>query len=376
MNFAIFADDIEVLRLCPVCNSNRHIPISELYCADLNIFTTSCCKNCCFVFRSLRPRASWFKNNWIEREKTITEADYSFNSTLEQRRYKRYKNLAVFFEKISDKKKILDIGTGPGTGLRAFKDRGWEAIGFEPDPARAKIAVQQHGIRIIDGQLDELQERFDFVALIHTLEHMHSLNDFLNGVVKCVKPGGYIYIEVPDLFHFVNWRDALYLEHMGNFSIENLIFLGSRLGLSSEYQLFPKTQPFGKTHIGVLFKKEKHAETGSLAMTNLSERIKFLYTKGLPKKEISFPIRYHLTEINNLAAATDKDYPVFDKKNNCFIMSHANLFVRIKMAALKLIALDDLRQFIANRLLSYTSRILPIFKDDDFENIKFIKREA
>ena len=239
-----------------------------------------------------------------------------------------------------------------------------------------KIAVQQHGIRIIDGQLDELQERFDFVTLIHTLEHMHSLNDFLNGVVKCVKPGGYIYIEVPDLFHFVNWRDALYLEHMGNFSIENLIFLGSRLGLSSEYQLFPKTQPFGKTHIGVLFKKEKHVESGSLVMTNLSEEIKFLYTKGLPKKDINFPIRYHLTEINNLAAATDKDYPVFDKKNNCFIMSHANLFVRIKMAALKLIALDNLRQFIANRLLSYTSRILPIFKDDDFENIKFIKREA
>jgi len=376
MNYTISADDIEVLRLCPVCNSEVYVAISEVYYMNFSILTTSCCTNCCFVFRSTRPKALWFQNSWIKREKITNKIDYSFHTALEQRRYNRYKNLAVFLEKVTDKRSMLDVGTGPGTGLRAFKDRAWDVAGFEPDPSRAKIAVQQHGIKMVEGKFDELSEKFDFVSLIHTLEHMHNLYDFLSDVVKCIKPGGYIYMEVPDLLHFVNWRDALYLEHMGNFTIENLIFMGSRFSLSAKYQLFPKTQPFGKTHIGVLFKKEiEHYQKNDLPCPDQLERIKLLYTRGLPKNRIDFPIKYQISEINNLAVTTDKKYPLFDKRNHCFVMSSANFFAKIKLVMFKLIALDNLGQFILNCFRSYASKILPILKDDDFENIKAIKRE-
>jgi len=40
---------------------------------------------------------------------------------------------------LTEGRSIIDIGTGPGTGLKAFSDRSWKAVGLEPDPTRANI---------------------------------------------------------------------------------------------------------------------------------------------------------------------------------------------------------------------------------------------
>jgi len=194
MNYQISVSDIEMQQLCPVCGTEGHVPVAEVIVGDLLFFTTSYCAQCFFVFRSVMPKISWFQQNWIKRQNITDKNKYSFTSPLEQRRYKRYKNLSSVFEKISEKKTILDIGTGPGTGLRAFKDSQWDVTGYEPDPSRAEIAVQQHDIRMLK-KLEESSETYDFVTIIQTLEHIHQPYDFLNSISPLIKTGGYIYIE-------------------------------------------------------------------------------------------------------------------------------------------------------------------------------------
>lgn len=373
MNYSIVKEDIEIKRMCTVCNSERHIPISEVYIKNLNFFTTSYCANCGFVFRSIRPKISWFQYNWAKRKNIVNENEYSFSSALEQKRYKRYKNLAIFFERISKKRGILDIGSGPGTGLRAFKDSGWNVTGFEPDPLRAMIAIQQHGINIIKDLNGELPESYDFVTLIQALEHIHDPYNFLRGVVKLVKRGGYVYIEVPDLLNFINWRDALYLEHMNNFTFETLNYLCSRVNLILRYQIFPKTNPFGATHIGALFEKVEHLSVQNLNSSGVLKNIFCLYTRGLPRFKSALPIKYHVEEIDNLAITTNNYYPKYDKINNFFLMSSPNsIIAKLRQIILRIRSTDGLKWLIMRRLSSYFPLIL---KDDNFENLKVVKRE-
>ncbi|WP_333655758.1 class I SAM-dependent methyltransferase [Dissulfurispira sp.] len=300
--------------------------------------------------------------------------DYSLASPLEQRRYKRYKNLSAVFEKISEKRTILDIGTGPGTGLRAFKDSNWDVTEYEPDPARAEIAIQQHGIRMLK-KLEESSETYDFVTIIQVLEHIHQPYDFLNNIIPLVKTGGYIYIEVPDLVNFVNWRDALYLEHMNNFTVNTLTLLCSRFNLALRYRLFPKTTPYGATHIGALFEKVEHNPDMDTSLDDISKDICNSYVKGLPISSPVFPIKYRISEINNIAITTNDNYPVVDKKNRFINMRQSkNIIEKLKFINLKLKSTDNSINFVRKRLALHFHYIsLDILKDPDFEDLKFIK---
>jgi 2-polyprenyl-3-methyl-5-hydroxy-6-metoxy-1,4-benzoquinol methylase len=64
-----------------------------------------------------------------------------------------------------------------------------------------------NGVRIIDydpfGSSAALQEEFDAVTVMAVLEHYpHSLQGFMRNVLQTLKPGGRIYIEVPNIAYW------------------------------------------------------------------------------------------------------------------------------------------------------------------------------
>ena len=268
--YDISREDVEVLDKCPTCHG---ISISELSSVTVQgsgfkFFATACCHTCGFVFRSRRPRLDWFVEVWGKREKDPQKVtSLSKDEETEKLRYYRYKNLSSVLAEYSDNKSLIDIGCGPGTGLTAFVDEGWDVTGIEPDPVRANEGIENHGLNIITSTIEDYEpaEKYDIATLVHVLEHFHSPVELLKKTADCVKDGGYIYVEVPHLFRFVDLRDSLYLEHMNNFNEKTLAYAGHMCGLAVQEIFVTKTNPEGVNHLAMLFRKSDKRRAGDLA---------------------------------------------------------------------------------------------------------------
>lgn len=100
--------------------------------------------------------------------------------------------------------RVLDIGCGRGEFLAQFVQRGWDAVGIEPNAATADIA-EQRGLHVIREMLTvELARslgRFHCVSLVHVLEHLRQPEAMLELVSDLLIPGGVLFCETPNDFN-------------------------------------------------------------------------------------------------------------------------------------------------------------------------------
>lgn len=105
---------------------------------------------------------------------------------------------------------LLEIGCGTGEFLAIARDSGWKVDGLElsksfRDAARSWYDLELKGQELSQAGL--LSGSFDVVALLHVFEHLPNPLDFLTRIAEIVKPGGWLFIVVPNLS---SWTDALF----------------------------------------------------------------------------------------------------------------------------------------------------------------------
>lgn len=95
--------------------------------------------------------------------------------------------------------RVLDVGCGQGVALQHFVARGCEATGITLNAVDVE-ACQRQGYQVLEMDqsfLDFPDESFDLVWCRHALEHSifpyFSLQEFW----RVLKPGGWLYVEVP-----------------------------------------------------------------------------------------------------------------------------------------------------------------------------------
>jgi len=95
--------------------------------------------------------------------------------------------------------KIMELGTSAGYLLKKFHQNGNTIIGFEPDKIMATNAKSQ-GLLIYNEVFnpDLIQEKVDIILLSHVFEHLIDPLDLMKSFEKILKPGGYIFIEIPN----------------------------------------------------------------------------------------------------------------------------------------------------------------------------------
>ncbi|MGR3178631.1 MAG: methyltransferase domain-containing protein, partial [Candidatus Anammoxibacter sp.] len=109
-----------------------------------------------------------------------------------------------FFEQNlpKDRRKILDIGCGPGFFLKRGKDRGWDCLGVEPSKVAAEYAsmlgVKVLNIFLEDTDFEKKKERFDVIYLSEVLEHIPDPTALCRAVYSLLDNGGIVCAVVPN----------------------------------------------------------------------------------------------------------------------------------------------------------------------------------
>jgi SAM-dependent methyltransferase len=132
-----------------------------------------------------------------------TDADGYFSTHDSMSRTAEGKRLAAKAESfLKGKGKILEIGCGRGENLFGARQAGWEVYGIEMTEEFA-VAAQEKGIEIEISSAEESKllgrkDFFDVIFLVAILEHLYDPNEVLKKVYRSLKPGGVIFIDVPN----------------------------------------------------------------------------------------------------------------------------------------------------------------------------------
>ncbi len=100
------------------------------------------------------------------------------------------------------RRRLLDIGSGPGYLLETARDRDWEAIGIEPSRQAAAHSRDELGLTIVERFLDEDSAAelgtFGAVHLCNVLEHVPDPAHLLRLAGSVLDPGGVLMAIVPN----------------------------------------------------------------------------------------------------------------------------------------------------------------------------------
>jgi len=101
--------------------------------------------------------------------------------------------------------RVLDIGCGRGDFLMACRRVGWQVVGVEQAGAPIMELRRELGLEVVGtDELHTLADAsFDAVTLWHVFEHLAEPREVLRHVVRVLKPGGTVVVEVPN---FGSWQ--------------------------------------------------------------------------------------------------------------------------------------------------------------------------
>ncbi|MDB5735720.1 MAG: hypothetical protein JWN16_2357 [Alphaproteobacteria bacterium] len=148
------------------------------------------------------------------------------------------------FEKLlpASRRRLLDIGCGPGFFLATAIKRGWAGHGFEPS-RQAAAHARELGATVTEGFFgkDSKPGTFDAINLTNVLEHVPNPIAILSAATALLEPGGILCVGVPNDFSpfQIAARSAMNTgdwwvappHHLNYFDFDSLSGLLSRQGL-------------------------------------------------------------------------------------------------------------------------------------------------
>ena len=235
-----------------VCLRPDHIPVVE-------------CRCCGLAYLSPRPRPSalprLYERDYFVKERGSGEA-IGYSDYLQKPARKDTRRRLDLLERHRSftGASVLEIGCATGDLLAAVRARGAAVTGLDISRWAAATARQRHGIDVLVGTLDTLDDvlpAFDIVLALEVIEHVEDPARLLRQLARHLAPGGYTMISTP------NYRCARRfghrwagfhrsLEHLYYLSDEVLSRMCAAAGLeevvwyTTGYGLGPGTQPNGR----------------------------------------------------------------------------------------------------------------------------------
>jgi 2-polyprenyl-3-methyl-5-hydroxy-6-metoxy-1,4-benzoquinol methylase len=160
---------------------------------------------------------------------------------------------------------ILDYGCGTGAFLGVMKAAGWAVTGIEPDADARQLARSAHGVEAREPAALKAMpdESFDIITLWHVLEHVYDLQETLRHLHRVLKPGGHIFIAVPnhtaaDAAHYgAFWAAWDVPRHLYHFAPSSMKMLLEKHGFRMQEL---KAMWFDSFYVSMLSERYRHRE--------------------------------------------------------------------------------------------------------------------
>jgi len=191
---------------CVVCGDERLIKRLKSFGGALVK-----CTECGLVFRNPRPTYETIREYYKESYSNIF-----YEEKIKTHRKKIFLHFLANAIKSKEGGRLLDVGCGYGEFLKLAKDKGWEVYGVELSNDACQYVQNKPGLNIFCGELKEAsfpKDHFDVVTLWNVLDHTINPLEELLEIKKILKPGGFLFIRVPNfLFQEKAFLFSLLLE--------------------------------------------------------------------------------------------------------------------------------------------------------------------
>jgi SAM-dependent methyltransferase len=179
------------------------------------------------------PAALYF----VGEDRMVRPTDPEYEPTLDRVAHFRAECI-VHDLRLTEGARVLEVGCGDGRLLAALESLRMDVAGIEPDEAEAAKATARGLRKVQVGTLEEftiVRNSFDVVVAVHVLEHFPSPRAALAHMRLLLKPGGAIWLEVPNVHQPIGPLEGNHWQavHLYDFSPPTLIALLVRAGLSS-----------------------------------------------------------------------------------------------------------------------------------------------
>lgn len=218
---------------CPLCGETDFTPLAYNDRNLLGIKTVGC--NCCGLVQT-NPRPSavgldrFYRDNYRIFYQGATTPDRAYIANLNKDVRLAY-TAKFFTEKIGlpSNAVVLDFGCGEGSLFAALRKAGFTGAfyGVELNANFGEYA-SRYGDATVSNSIRS-REQVDLAVVNHVLEHLDDPIRALREIGNLIKPGGYLYIDVPDAEEYDKIYD-LHIAHIYHFTDRTLLSLVEQAG--------------------------------------------------------------------------------------------------------------------------------------------------
>lgn len=182
-------------RVCPCCGGARFVASRKVLDYDLVR-----CIDCSMVY--CNPGPSRDSLQFIYQEKDIEQSIALYERIATERTLASYDTRLAALERVAARKgRLLDFGCAAGYFVQRAQVLGWDAYGLDFGNWVEVAAARRHVKNVKSSTLSSANfesSSFDVIHSAQVFEHLVDPSEVLDQLVDLLKPGGIIYIDVPN----------------------------------------------------------------------------------------------------------------------------------------------------------------------------------
>ena len=231
---------MKVNRNCPICSSgNLSYSCDHLDFSEIEIFH---CPDCKHWSCHPEPAKIWLESYYCGvygRESREPFAE-EYVLTMKKRAaaqvdfMQRHLSPAGNDSVSLSGKRVLDLGCGVGALVAELEAQSAYAVGYDSDPIAIAVGKSTLQANVHTGHPNrpaDNQPQYDLLCLSHVVEHLPSVKESLSEMLRFLKPGGYVFIEVPNSFGQMFHGEIDTLSHLHFFTKQSLVTCLGLIGL-------------------------------------------------------------------------------------------------------------------------------------------------
>lgn len=185
------------------------------------------CKHCTLRFTQNIPEQEEIAR-YYQSENYISHSDTDkgfINKAYHQVRKRTLLKKKNLIKQVTAKKtgSVLDIGSGTGAFLHTMQLANWQVTGLEPDAMARQKSIELYGLQLKASEdLYTLPTNsFDAITMWHVLEHVHDLHGYINQMNNLLRPGGKIFIAVPN---YTSYDEEVYKQYWAAYDVPRHLY--------------------------------------------------------------------------------------------------------------------------------------------------------